>query len=61
MKGFDLNRKVSVMVTDVLGRRVAQYETNAPQIMIGNKLQAGTYQVQLVQGNSRQSLTIVKE
>lgn len=61
MKGFDLNRKVSVLVTDVLGRRVAQYETSATQLVMGSKLQAGTYQVQLIQGENRKSLTIVKE
>lgn len=62
LKGFDSNQKVAVLVTDVLGRRVAQYQTNAfSTLKIGKQLQAGTYHVQLVQGTNRKSLTIVKD
>jgi len=62
LNGFDRNQKVAVIVTDVLGRRVAQYESVAtPQLKIGSQLQTGTYHVQLIQGTTRKSITIVKD
>ena len=62
LNGFNHNEKLSVIVTDMMGRRVAQYESIASQqLRIGKQLQSGTYHVQLVQGAVRKTVTLVKE
>lgn len=62
LNGFNRNEKVAVIVTDMMGRKVAQIETIAnQQLRIGKQLQSGTYHVQLVQGAVRKTVTLVKE
>lgn len=56
------NDKVSLIVTDVLGRRWYQAEGNAnQQYKLGSKLRPGIYFVQVMQGNNVQTIKIVKE
>lgn len=54
--------KVSLIVTDVLGRRWYQAEGNAnQQYKLGSTLRSGIYFVQVMQGNNVQTIKIVKE
>lgn len=54
--------KVSLIVTDVLGRRWYQAQGNAnQQYKLGSTLRSGIYFVQVMQGNNVQTIKIVKE
>ncbi len=62
LQGYDAKTKVSITVTDVLGRKVYQTEgTGKLQYKLGKGFIAGIYNVQVIQGNSRKGLKIVKE
>ena len=62
LEGFSSNVPVNVMVTDLLGRTVYQ-ETGAMKLQykFGSKLISGLYNVQVVQGDTRKTLKLVKE
>lgn len=54
--------KVSLIVTDVLGRRWYQAQGDAnQQYKLGSTLRSGIYFVQVMQGNNVQTIKIVKE
>ena len=54
--------KVSIVVTDIMGRKVYQAATsNKQQIRFGNNLQPGIYIVQVTQGEQKQSIKVIKE
>jgi FG-GAP-like repeat/PA14 domain/Secretion system C-terminal sorting domain len=56
-------KPVSVTVTDVLGR-VVESRTNMPansRLQLGGKLRAGIYFVQILQGDERQQLKLIKK
>lgn len=54
--------KVSIIVTDVLGRRHLQVQGNAnQQYKLGSSLKPGIYIVQVIQGANIQTIKIVKE
>ncbi len=62
LQGYDSKEKVSVTITDVLGRKVYQTEgTGKLQYKFGNGFIAGIYSVQVIQGNEKKSLKLVKE
>ena len=62
LEGYDVNAKVTITVTDVMGRKVYQTEgTGKLQYSFGKGLFAGIYNVQVVQGNNKKSLKLVKE
>jgi len=61
LQGFS-NEKLTVTVTDVFGRKVYQTEgAGKQQYRFGNGFTAGIYNVQVVQGNAKSNLTVVKE
>ena len=61
LEGFS-NGKVSITVTDVMGTKVYQTEgTGTQQYKFGNKFKTGIYNVQVVQGDKKQSIKLVKE
>ena len=60
LEGFTSD-KVSITVTDILGRKVYQAETNSRLYTFGNSLRAGIYTVQVVKGNQKQSIKLIKE
>ena len=54
--------KVSIVVTDILGRRISQAKGNANmQYKFGSDLKHGIYIVQVMQGNNIETIKIVKE
>jgi len=54
--------KVVIIVTDILGRKVYQSEgTGKQQFIFGNKFNSGLYNVQVIQGNDKKSIKIIKE
>jgi Secretion system C-terminal sorting domain/SprB repeat len=54
--------KIAISVTDILGRKVQQAELSGKnQYRFGNDLRPGIYIVQVVQGNQKQSIKLVKE
>jgi len=54
--------KVVITVTDVMGRKVYQSETTGKnQLVFGSDLKTGIYLVQVVQGDKKQSIKIIKE
>ena len=55
------NDKVSVIVTDIMGRKVLSAETSNKLYTFGNTLKAGIYTVQVVQGDQKQSIKLIKE
>ncbi|CAN5729465.1 hypothetical protein BH11BAC4_BH11BAC4_13100 [soil metagenome] len=56
------NAKVSITVTDLMGRSVLKLESTAGKLIrFGNELKAGVYLVQVVQGLEKQIIKIVKE
>ena len=56
------NGKVVITVTDLLGRKVYQSEGDVKkQYVFGNELKAGMYILQVVQGNDKQSIKLIKE
>jgi len=62
LKGFNMNEKVMITVTDLLGRKVYQTEgTGMMQYRIGNRLLAGMYNVTIDQGERHFALKVVKE
>ncbi len=62
LKGFQMNERVSITVTDLLGRIVLQEEgAGKMQYQIGKKLLSGVYNVSVAQGEKRVSVKLVKE
>lgn len=62
LKGFNMNEKVMITVTDLLGRKVYQTEgTGMMQYKIGSRLLSGMYNVTIVQGEKHFALKVVKE
>ena len=55
------NGKVSIVVTDMMGRQVYQTETSVKQFRLGNNFKPGLYNVQVIQGTEKKSIKIVKE
>ena len=54
--------KVAVIVTDLLGRKVYQAETDVlNQYHFGKDFKAGVYMLQVIQGNDKQTIKLVKE
>ena len=54
--------KVSIIVTDILGRRYQQMEGTAnQQFKLGRKLKEGVYIIQVTQGDKVQTIKVVKE
>ncbi|MBS1734856.1 MAG: T9SS type A sorting domain-containing protein, partial [Bacteroidetes bacterium] len=53
--------KVSIVVTDMMGRQVYQTETSVKQFRLGNNFKPGLYNVQVIQGTEKKSIKIVKE
>ena len=54
--------KVTVIVTDLVGRKVYQAAGNVKQqYKFGNDLMPGIYMLQVIQGNEKQSLKLIKE
>ncbi len=61
LEGFS-NEKVAILVTDIMGRKVFQCTgSGRQQYRFGNKFNAGMYHVQVIQGNLKQSVKIIKE
>jgi len=57
-----MNDKVSVVISDVMGRKVYQAEgTGKQQYRFGKSFYAGLYTVQVIQGTDKKSLKLVKE
>ena len=62
LKGFNMKEKVSITVTDLLGRKVYQTEgIGNMQYKIGKRLFAGMYNVMIVQGDKKFAIKVVKE
>lgn len=62
LEGFNSNEKVSITVTDVMGRKIYQTETVGKfQIKLGYGFKAGVYNVQVMQGATVKVLKLVKE
>ncbi len=56
------NAKVSITVTDLMGRNVLKIESAAGKLIrFGNELNAGVYLVQVVQAGEKRSIKLVKE
>ena len=54
--------KVSVIVTDIMGRKLYQVEgSNNTQYHFGRNFISGVYMVQVMQGTAKQSIKLVKE
>ena len=54
--------KVSFFVTDIMGRNVYRQMANADQqVRFGNNLKPGIYTVQVIQGNQKQHIKLIKE
>ena len=62
LQGYDSKTKVSITVTDLLGRKVYQTEgTGKLQYRLGAGFMPGVYNVQVIQGTDKKSLKLVKE
>ncbi|MCC6258240.1 MAG: T9SS type A sorting domain-containing protein [Chitinophagaceae bacterium] len=62
LKGFNLNEKLKISVTDLMGRVLYRNEDMARlQYRIGKDLFPGVYKMQIIQGKKRMSLKLVKE
>jgi hypothetical protein len=62
LEGYNSKEKVSVVVTDQLGRKVYQSEGMGKlQYRFGQNFLAGMYYIQVVQGNEKRSIKLVKE
>lgn len=62
LKGFNMNEKVSITVTDLLGRKVYQTEGIGKRFyQFGNHFFAGMYNVTIIQGKKMFSVKVVKE
>jgi hypothetical protein len=62
LDGYNSKEKVSVTVTDLLGRKVYQTEgTGKQQYRFGGNFINGMYNVQVIQGSDKKSLKLVKE
>ena len=60
--GSFINEKVSIRVTDVMGRIVYQAVVTGKQVYIyGKNLIPGIYQVQVRQGSEKQSIRVIKQ
>ncbi len=60
--GSFINEKVSIRVTDVMGRIVYQAEgTGKQQYRFGNNFTSGVYLVQVILAGKKQSIRLVKE
>ncbi|MEP7164080.1 MAG: putative Ig domain-containing protein [Ferruginibacter sp.] len=56
------NDKVSIIVTDIMGRKIYQSEINGKQQhKFGSNFNPGLYNVQVIQGNEKKSIRLVKE
>jgi hypothetical protein len=62
LDGYSMTDKVSVTVTDLMGRKVYQTEgTGKQQYRFGTNFISGMYNVQVIQGSEKKSLKLVKE
>ena len=56
------NEKISVVVYDVLGRRVKHIEkSNGQLIRFGEELKVGAYIAEVRQGNNRKTVKLIKQ
>ena len=61
LEGFS-NDKVAIIVTDIMGRKIYEAAgTGKQQYGFGNNFKAGLYNVQVIQGNEKKSIKLVKE
>ena len=61
LQGYN-NDRITIIVTDIMGRRVYQAEGNASQqYRFGNKFNAGLYNVEVIRGNDKKTIRLVKE
>ena len=62
LNGYSMTEKVSIVISDVMGRKVYQAEgTGKQQYRFGKSFFAGLYTVQVIQGMDKKSLKLVKE
>lgn len=62
LSGYTMNEKVSVIVTDIMGRKVYFSEgTGKQQYKFGRSFIAGLYNLQVIQGTVKKSVKLVKE
>jgi len=61
LEGFS-NEKLNIIVTDIMGRKVYQAEGSGNKLYhFGNSFMAGIYNVQVVQGDRKQTIKVIKE
>ena len=62
LDGYNMTERVSVTITDLLGRKVYQTEGKGKmQYRFGTEFIKGMYNVQVIQGSDKKSLKLVKE
>ena len=62
LENYNNKEKISISVTDVLGRKIYLAEGSAGRkYMIGKNFKTGIYMVEVVQGENKQSIKLVKE
>jgi len=62
LQGYDSKEKVSIIVTDLLGRKVYQAEgVGKQQYRFGNDFMTGMYNVQVISGTEKKNIKVVKE
>jgi hypothetical protein len=62
LQGYDSKEKVFITVTDLLGRKVFQTDGSGKmQYKFGNNFMPGMYNIQVIQGDEKRSLKLVKE
>jgi hypothetical protein len=54
------DQAVNVRVFDILGRLVSTFKTTTGTVMFGSDLKAGIYIAEIVQGNTRQTIKLIK-
>ncbi|CAN5729381.1 hypothetical protein BH11BAC4_BH11BAC4_13090 [soil metagenome] len=61
LQGYS-NDRISIIVTDIMGRVVFQTTGNGKQqYRFGNKFNAGLYNVQVIQGTEKKTIKLIKE
>ena len=62
LEGYDSKAKVSIMVTDIMGRKVYQTEgVGKQQYRFGKEFITGIYYLEVMQGTEKKKLALVKE
>ena len=61
LEGYS-NDNINITVTDIMGRKIYQAAGNGKQLYkFGKDFSSGLYNVQVVQGNDKKSIRIVKQ